>query len=217
MGAVPDLYADLPRVRAPRQARSRRAFDAALDAFEELLRDRPVAAVGVQEVADRAGLSITSLYARVDGKSALVLALHERVIAEGLATFEAAEAELDPDTELDQVVRAVVEGAVAFTDRYHHVFRAVAATDDPDVHDRAATFIRAGSERVAELVLPRLPAGSTSDDADVDFAWRTVVAVLQQRWALGTANPGRYRHDGPALVDRLARTFLATILPGADR
>jgi AcrR family transcriptional regulator len=55
-----------------------------------LLRERSLDSVTMQEVADRAGLSITSVYARFDGKDALVLALHERVIAAGLAALEAA-------------------------------------------------------------------------------------------------------------------------------
>ncbi|MEJ7584050.1 MAG: helix-turn-helix domain-containing protein [Acidimicrobiales bacterium] len=74
------LYDDLSRVRPPQQDRSRRAQQGALDAFEALLAERPLSRVTMQEVADRAGLSITSVYARFDGKDALVLALHERVI-----------------------------------------------------------------------------------------------------------------------------------------
>ena len=39
--------------------------------------ERPLANVTMQEVADRAGLSITSVYARFDGKNALFLAVVE--------------------------------------------------------------------------------------------------------------------------------------------
>jgi hypothetical protein len=36
-----DIYAELERVHAPQQERSRRAFLVGLDAFDELLRTRP--------------------------------------------------------------------------------------------------------------------------------------------------------------------------------
>ena len=121
-------YQHLSRVHAPRQERSRRALAAALDAFDELLRERPLGSVTMQEVADRAGLSITSVYARFEGKAALVLALHEQVIAQGLAALEAV---LDDEelagAPLESVVAAVVEGAVGFAHAHAHVFRAVVA------------------------------------------------------------------------------------------
>ncbi len=82
------VFGDLSRVKPPQQDRSRRAQYAALDAFESLLAERPLSSVTVQEVADRAGLSITSLYARFDGEQALVLALHERTVRSALELLD---------------------------------------------------------------------------------------------------------------------------------
>jgi AcrR family transcriptional regulator len=207
-------YPDLGRVRAPRQERSRRAFAAALAAFEELLRERALGSVTMQEVADRAGLSITSVYARFDGKAALVLALHEHVIAQGLAALEAAldDGEL-AGAPLESVVAAIVEGAVEFAHEHAHVFRAVLAAGDEETNERAAAFIRGGSERLARLLGPRIPSDPANAARDVDFAWRATVAVLQQSWMLHGAEPARFPLAPAALAQRLTSQFLAAVDP----
>ena len=207
-----NIYRDLSRVRAPQQERSRRAFVAALDSFEDLLRERPLAKVTMQEVADRAGLSITSVYARFDGKYALVLALHERVIAAAVDELDAAVG--DPattDAPVDQIVEAIVARAVDFADANAHIFRAVLVAGDGETNERAAAFIRAGSERIGRLLAPRLTAVSAAPERDVDFAWRATVAVLQQRWMLWGAEPSRFPLDDDELAQRLTASFLAAV------
>ena len=207
-----DIYEDLARVRAPQQERSRRAFEAALEAFEALLRERPLAQVTMQEVADRAGLSITSVYARFDGKFALVLALHERVIATAMEQLEAALA--DPtlvDAPLEHVVAVIVARAVDFADANAHVFRAVLVASDGETNERAAAFIRAGSERIGHVLAPRLADVSAAPERDVDFAWRSTVAVLQQGWMLWGAEPSRFPLGRQELAQRLATSFVSAL------
>lgn len=204
--AQSDTFAGLARVRAPQQQRSRRAFTAALAAFDALLRERPFAGVTVQEVADRAGLSITSVYARFDGKNALILALHEQVIAAGLERL--GDALADPalaDRPLDEVVGTIIGAAVDFAHENAHVFRAVVVSADDETLDRAAAFIRAVSERLATALGPK------ASESDVDFGWRATAAVLQQMWMLGGAEPSRFPLDRAALADRLTAMFLAVV------
>jgi AcrR family transcriptional regulator len=185
---------------------------AALDAFEALLRKRPFASVSMQDVARRARLSITSVYARFDGKNALLLALHERVIATALAQIDAVLVDATlAAAPLDRVVAAVVRGAVDFSDANAHVFRAVLAAADEETNQRAAAFIRAGSERLARLLGPRLGTRRTAAERDVDFAWQCTVAVLQQGWVLWGAEPGRFALDRTSLTRRLTQMFLATV------
>lgn len=82
----------------------------------------------MQDVADRAGLSVTSLYARFDGKAALVLALHERTIASGLDAIDAFASDTTRSTgSLQDVVRALIDATATFAERHRHVFRAVLA------------------------------------------------------------------------------------------
>ena len=206
------VYAELSRVRPPQQDRSRRAQQAALDAFEALLVDRPLAKVTVQEVADRAGLSITSVYARFDGKQALVLALHERVVAEGIEWMDLVLAsDAPPDGPLEDIVSMIVGQALGFAVAHQHVFRVVLAASDDETNERASAFIRAGSERIAAVLVPRLATRPRQAARDVDFAWRSVVAVLQQMWALGGADPSRFPLSQSQLATRLSQQFLAAV------
>jgi AcrR family transcriptional regulator len=209
-----DVYESLSRVRPPLQDRSRIAQVAALDAFEFMLRDRPLHKVTVQDVADRAKLSITSVYARFDGKKALVLALHERVIHDaidqlGSLLAEAAASEESVEATVVRLMNQVVE----FACENKHVFGAVLSAADEETNQRAAAFIRAGSEAVAEYLVPRLGLPAERADHDVDFAWRTVIALMQQSWALGGAEPSRHPLNSAALVTRLSKLFLDTVRP----
>lgn len=202
----------LARIRPPQQDRSRRAQAKALDAFESLLAHRPLARVSMHDVAAEAGLSVTSVYARFDGKQALVLALHERVVAQGRELLDSmldAQAAADASVEAD--VAELIDGLVGFALDHAHIFRAVLLADDAETNERAAAFVRAGSERITEAVVPRIarPGGQVVED--IDFAWRSVVAVVQQTWSLDGAEPARFPLDRTALGRRLTRQFLATI------
>ncbi|MFN3257013.1 MAG: TetR/AcrR family transcriptional regulator [Ilumatobacter sp.] len=207
-----DASPSAPRIRPPKQERSRKAFSAALDAFEELLRQRSVHDVSMQEVADRAGLSLTSVYARFDGKAALVLGLHERVIADGTALADLADADESlADLTLHDLVSRIVHSVGAFTESNEHVFRAVLATADREATDRIADFVRSSSERVAALLRDRIDGDRDTVERDLDFAWRSVIAMLQQRWMLDGADPARFPLETTELRDRLTAQFLDTV------
>ncbi len=177
-----------------------------------MLAERPLSRVTVQEVADRAGLSITSVYARFDGKHALVLAVHERVIQDALAQMETLLGQdVATDASVEEIVAELVDRAITFANVHAHVFRAVLLAGDEETNARAAMFIRAQSERIARLLGPRLPGSADQAARDIDFGWRSVVAVLQQEWALDGADPARFPLDRAELAARLTDQFLATI------
>ncbi|MEQ8486994.1 MAG: TetR/AcrR family transcriptional regulator [Pseudomonadales bacterium] len=68
--------------RQPRQTRARATFDAILDAAAQLFAEHGYAATTTNRVAERAGVSIGSLYQYVSDKDALLLALAERHLQE---------------------------------------------------------------------------------------------------------------------------------------
>lgn len=206
----PKLLEDLDRVRPPKQRRSLKVFEAALAAFDELLRHRPLAEVAMQDVADRAGASVTSVYARFDGKAALVLALHELAIARGLAeAAQAVEADRRASMTLEEAVRMIVSTAVGFAEANGHIFRAVLAASDEETFQRVGAFSQEMSAHLSTLLVPKLSGDPVSADRDVDFAWRSVLAVLQQAWMLGGAEPSRFPITREEKVERLVRQFLA--------
>lgn len=71
--------------KQPRQQRSRATWDAILDAAAQLFGKSGYAATTTNKVADRAGVSIGSLYQYFPDKDALLLALAERHIGEVMA------------------------------------------------------------------------------------------------------------------------------------
>src|SRR4051812_29557160 len=67
--------------REPKQERSRASFERAVDAAVALLVERRSDAFTLAEVAARGGVSIGSIYGRVDSKDDLLRAAHAREMA----------------------------------------------------------------------------------------------------------------------------------------
>ena len=121
---MPDLQ---PR-RIPRQARSRASVDALLEATAQLLREGGYARLTTNRIAERAGVSIGTLYQFYPGKEALVAALVERTarqhfetIVEGLLATLA----LDTPAALDLLVRRIAELLAADRRLYRVLLREV--------------------------------------------------------------------------------------------
>jgi AcrR family transcriptional regulator len=74
--------------KLPRQARSQATVDALLDATAQVLVERGYARTTTNAVAERAGVSVGSLYQYFPNKDALVAALHDRHVQGVLAVME---------------------------------------------------------------------------------------------------------------------------------
>ncbi len=201
------------RLRPPLQARSRRSQERVLDACAAMLATRPFERITMADLARRAGVAVTSIYARFSDKRALVLALHERHVTE---TARRTAELLDPSrwagADLETVVRGVIEGVVAHLAARAHLLRAVLLADDPDVEARAASLMRQGSVALADLVAPRLGHVPQRDrERLIDFALRAVMALVQQRIIFPRHEPGRYALSERAFTRRLGDLFLAIV------
>jgi len=201
------------RLRPPRQARSQQSQERVLDAFAFMLAKQPFEGITMADLARRAGVAVTSIYARFEDKRALVLALHERHVAE---TKELTDALLDPerwrDADLETVVRGVIGQVVRRQQERAPLLRTALLVNDRDVERRVAHLMEHGSERLAALLWPRLRGVSpAAGDRLVDFAFRAVVAVLQQRLIFPTTEPGRFRLSDKELTSRLGDLFLAIV------
>jgi AcrR family transcriptional regulator len=108
---MPRRRANDPR-KTPRQSRSRDTYDAVLEATARILETKGLEAANTNAIAERAGISVGSLYQYFPGKQAIFAELIRRsdaATAEGLATLVAATAGQDLATRL----RALVHAAVA--------------------------------------------------------------------------------------------------------
>lgn len=68
-----------PKLRVPRQQRSRETLRRILDAFEAALENQTFEEVTVGELCERAGCSVGTFYGRVESKDALLEHLRQRV------------------------------------------------------------------------------------------------------------------------------------------
>ncbi len=184
-----------------------------LDACARMLMTQPFERITMADLARRAGVAVTSIYARFSDKRALLLALHERHVTE---TANRTATLLDPGrwtgTDLETVVRGVVAGIVAHLVPRAHLLRAVLLADDADVEARAAELMRRGSAALAELIAPRLRHIPVRErDRLVDFALRTVMALLHQRFIFPRHEPGRYALSHREFTRRLGDVFLVIV------
>jgi AcrR family transcriptional regulator len=100
--------------RAPRQERSRLTVEAILDAAARVFERHGYAAGTTNRIAERAGVSIGSLYQYYPNKDAVLVALVERHLDDGAARLGPVVAELARDVPpLREGARRMVEAMVA--------------------------------------------------------------------------------------------------------
>lgn len=99
-----------PRKR-PRQARSKATVDAILEATTRILIDEGYERASTNRIAERAGVSIGSLYQYFPSKQALIATLLDQHIEEMAATLER-EITASAGAPLQQAVRAVVQSMI---------------------------------------------------------------------------------------------------------
>jgi AcrR family transcriptional regulator len=97
--------------RVPQQARSRARIEGILDAAADLVASEGAEALSTTRIADRAGISVGSLYQYFPDKGAIVDALARRYLDE----FEALMDELAEAPDSGDLVGALID---AFADRY---------------------------------------------------------------------------------------------------
>lgn len=99
--------------RTPRQSRAEETVASILEAAAQILEKSGLAAFTTNAVAERAGVSIGTLYQYFADKAALLRALGEREMTAALANIGTAlQSEADADATIEDRVRAVVRALV---------------------------------------------------------------------------------------------------------
>ena len=83
---------------------------------------------------------------------------------------------------------------------------------DREIYERSAQMNRYASELLAQLLAPHLTwLAEAERPRAVDFAWRAVTAVMQQRLVFEGIEPGRYKFTERELASRLTTLFLGAL------
>jgi len=100
--------------KKPRQQRSRATWDAILEAAAQLFGERGYTGTTTNKVAERAGVSIGSLYQYFPNKEALLLALSERHMEESGTALSAVFQQLEQERpDLETTLTSLIEATVA--------------------------------------------------------------------------------------------------------
>lgn len=160
--------------KTPIQARARATVDAILDAAAQILVEQSFGDASTNRIAERAGVSIGSLYEYFPGKLAIFSELHRR---EGLKWY--GELVSDPPTEPRDALRYLVERRIRYCRDNLALYTAM-ATEVPVMHEnRDGIFddFKAMSveffESHGDEIRPAVDIGFLSE-----FLMRTVTAMI---------------------------------------
>jgi AcrR family transcriptional regulator len=204
---------DLEPRKRPRQARSQASFDAVVEACARLLPELGFSGITTNHIAERAGVSIGTLYEFFPNKDAIVAALLRRRFEEALALVERSLRDADRgQTDLDGLVRNLI-GHVAAERDLHRVL----AHEVPFASDLPET--REALERIFELTAAALVratgVGSLSDpDAAAWLVARMVHHAAIEIATLAAGEPAREARIA-ALVALVRRMLGSRGEPGA--
>lgn len=200
-----------PRKR-PRQARSRATFDAILEAAAQVLARDGYAATTTNAIAERAGVSIGSVYEYFPGKDAIFACLRERLdqrsydfVIERMQDVEGP----TPAAFLRGVLEARIEAALEQPELQtllrEEIPASVFADQQEQVFERFDAAMRAFASARPDLI--RIA------DLDTSMELGTNVVELTIRHYAAT-DPDKLRD--PALLDALADMMVRWILVDAD-
>jgi AcrR family transcriptional regulator len=138
--------------KAPRQSRSQATVTAILDATARILVESGVAAASTNAVAERAGVSVGSLYQYFPNKDALIAAVHARHGEQMMAVIRRALTKA-MDATLDEALAGVIEASVEAhrvdTD-LHRVLEQ--QLDGHDVQTLHAEYVDVMEDRIVALL-----------------------------------------------------------------
>ncbi|VWC50016.1 TetR family transcriptional regulator [Burkholderia lata] len=197
--------------RTQRRAASTRL--AILQAAETLLTEGGLDAVTPEAVATRADVAVQTLYNRVGGRSALLIAVAERALEENREYMDAAYAS---DGDVETKLRYVAAAYARFAKERPHQFRIlVEPPNEPEALARIAALIRQQNAKLAALISRGIDEGWVHADVEPEHAstalWAMMNGVISLMW-----RPDSLRLDVDH-IDDLLRTAISLLTGGIKR
>lgn len=165
----------IPR-KAPRQARAQATHEAILEAAAQIIGTGGLSAFNTNAVAQRAGVSIGSLYQYFGNKDALMVALIHRQQKRQLTSVAQAVASVE-DADLATKIRLIVRAAM----QHHHDNALLASAIDHEearlpVDAELTGYLDQGGEMVRGLLARHV---AEIGEIDIDRAVRTLPALVR--------------------------------------
>jgi AcrR family transcriptional regulator len=190
--------------RGPGRPRSERSRRAVLDAAGELLTDRGLPGMSMDEIAARAGVSKNTIYRWWPTKAAVVM----DAFTDAFAGLMEAPAEGDALTRLRIQVQRVARLMNTPEARRPFVALVAAAQHDPELatalRERFVDTRRAG---VIELIAAGIEEGRLAADTDADIVIDLIYGALYYRLLISGGELD------PAYADRLVETLAPVLRP----
>jgi AcrR family transcriptional regulator len=201
------------RVEPPRQARSRRSYHRMLEAAVELLADRGLDDITVDEIAGRAGYTKGAFYARFEGKGALLGHLVGRLTEGAESSWDAF---LDPGrwagVPAAEVVEAFVRRMVSIYARSGDVLgvieRELGRGGDEAVRARVTALDARVASGLVGLLAGRREVLPGAVRADLEGECRYWLTALRAVLGSGYAGDGVGVGVEGAMADRVVRLMV---------
>jgi AcrR family transcriptional regulator len=206
-----------PLIREPLQRRSRETLERLLQSGLELLQEKGFDGFTLQELSQRAGVSIGSIYARVDSREALIMAIYERAMEsigrEEHARLHQAQATegLTPRERIELIVSTAATSMLDNGDVLGVFMRQ--APMNSEILARGAEVSRANAEDFARVMLAERAHLRHPDPAlAVDIAWRMIYCTIARRITHGPRFESTRPLSDRRLVQELARAVADYLL-----
>ena len=205
-------------VRQPKQARSRDSLQRVLESGAQLFEELGFERLTIQQVSQRAGVSVGAIYARFGNKQNLVREIHlhaMREIGAMVGVFEPGEwTQLEPD----DLVREVVRRESEVFRVYRGLLRAsmhLGAVDEV-VAARGSEGSRAAARAFKSVLIAELGDRIAHDDSELatDVCFRMVYSTLARQVMYGPTFESDKLIEWDELVRELGNTCACYLLRG---
>lgn len=206
-------------VRAPKQKRSQESLERVLVASIELLEEEGFDAFTVQDVSQRADVSVGAIYARFGTKESLLRAVHRHAM-EGTLNPEHAAAPIVDDRPARDVIADAVRAIAEIFRSNEDLFRAfmhLGAVDD-EISKRGSDSSKALARQVEAAILAHRDEITHRDpEIAVDVAFRMAFATFTRRVMSGATYESDRLIDWDDLVDEVGAACAAYLMAGDSR
>jgi AcrR family transcriptional regulator len=167
--------AEALRATQPKQARAHATQERLLDAFADLLYERPYAAISVADIAGAADVTTGAVYARFGDKHGVAVALAERFLS---TSFELMDSWYAQDRWTSATPKEIVDnwtrGAINFGRMYRPYLTLL--LDDHALREQHTAIIDHSSRHLAALLRNAMKERVDENfDGDVEFAARAIL------------------------------------------